>query len=285
MPTTTLGLDIGGSSVKAALYHGSSLARVAQSPAYTKPTLDQLIDAIAHVAAVLGTSHDSIGLCLPGVYDPHARAIAASANIPALVGLRLDHFLARARITTSRTPVITTDAHAATHHIATLESLAGRVLGVSLGTGVGACVLDDGIPLHVTGTSAGHMGQWDVSLDADAPIAPDGGQGGLEAYIGLRAICARHACMPKDAPRMFTPNSQELAALARAVRIAHALYRPNHVRLLGGLGIRLNDALPHLLQRVEHRLTSLARPNWTLQTGHDDFHAAKGASLLATNHT
>ncbi|MGD9790897.1 MAG: ROK family protein [Phycisphaerales bacterium] len=283
MPTTTLGLDIGGSSVKAALIRDATFARVAQSPIYTKPTLEQLIDAIANVAAVLGTSHDSIGLCLPGVFDPHARVITASANIPALVGLRLDDLLARARLTATRPPVITTDAHAATHHIATLESLTGRVLGVSLGTGVGACVLDDGVPLHVTGTSAGHIGQWDVSLGVNAPIAPDGGQGGLEAYVGLHAICTRHTCTPDLAPQVFTPHSQEIAALARALRIAHALYRPNHIRLLGGLGIRLQAALPNIHNHVAQHLTSLARPNWTLQLGHDDFHAAGGAALLATN--
>lgn len=284
MPTTTLGLDIGGSSVKAALAHDATIVRVAQSPTYSDPTLDHLIDAIANVAAVLGTSHDSIGLCLPGVFDPIARAITASANIPALVGLRPEDLLARARLTATRTPLITTDAHAATHHIATLESLTGRVLGVSLGTGVGACVLDDGVPLHVTGTSAGHMGQWDVSLDENAPIAPDGGQGGLEAYIGLPAICARHACTPDHAPHVFTPQSQELAALSRALRIAHALYRPNHIRLLGGLGIRLNVALPHIRHQVTHNLTSLARPKWTLQLGHDDFHAAAGVATLKTKH-
>jgi hypothetical protein len=40
--------------------------------------------------------------------------------------------------------------------------------------------------------------------------------------------------------------------------------------------------VPALRVKVEDRLTSLARPGWTLSAGDDDFHAARGAALLAT---
>ncbi|MBV9490447.1 MAG: MFS transporter, partial [Verrucomicrobia bacterium] len=59
---------------------------------------------------------------------------------------------------------------------------------LALGTGVGAAVLDDGVPLRVDGDSPGHLGQIDVSLDDRAPIGPDGGAGSLEGYLGVPAI-------------------------------------------------------------------------------------------------
>ncbi len=55
---------------------------------------------------------------------------------------------------------------------------------ISLGSGVGMSVLDDGVPLAVDENSPGHLGQINVSLDSNPPIGPDGGAGGLEAYIG-----------------------------------------------------------------------------------------------------
>src|SRR5258708_31988407 len=71
------------------------------------------------------------------------------------------------------------------------RGLSGRLLCLALGTGVGACVIDEGTFLHVSGESPGHFGQLDVSLEDPAPIGPDGGAGSLEAYIGAAALAAR----------------------------------------------------------------------------------------------
>jgi hypothetical protein len=47
------------------------------------------------------------------------------------------------------------------------------------------------------------------------------------------------------------------------------------------VGTRLRHLLPTIRAKVEHQLTSVARPDWTLACGEDDFHAARGAALLA----
>ena len=72
-----------------------------------------------------------------------------------------------------------------------------------------------------------------------------------------------------------------MQALVRAVRIAHALYRPKHVCLAGGIGIRLGRLVPALKAAVAHQLTYIARPDWTLAVGDSDFHAARGVAKLS----
>ena len=77
------------------------------------------------------------------------------------------------------------------------------------------------------------------------------------------------------------PADAALKALARAIRICHAIYCPNHVALTGGLGNRMAHLLPVIRKLIETNLTSIAKKDWTLLCGNDDFHAAKGAAKLA----
>jgi hypothetical protein len=72
-----------------------------------------------------------------------------------------------------------------------------------------------------------------------------------------------------------------MRALARAVRIGHAIYRPHHVCLAGGIGVALTPALPGLRARIDQHLTNIARHGWTLSCGDHAFHAALGAARLS----
>jgi glucokinase len=155
------------------------------------------------------------------------------------------------------------------------------LLAMALGTGIGVAVLDDGKPLLVEGQSPGHFGQIDVSIPGEKVVGPDGGAGGLEGYLGVAALRERYGRDASAALAKFTGEEPAMLALVRAIRIAHAIYRPDHVVLCGGIGIRLKNLVSTLKAKVETNLTSLARPNWTLTTGDDNFHAARGAAMLA----
>jgi predicted NBD/HSP70 family sugar kinase len=130
----------------------------------------------------------------------------------------------------------------------------------------------------------------DVSLDDHAPIGPDAGRGSLEAYLGLPALRARftppNRPPPDDAAlahalASMTERDEPLRALARAIRILHALLRPDHVRLLGGVGILLEPTLPTLRTLVERDLTRVAKPVWSLSCADDRYLAAVGAAMGA----
>src|SRR5690606_33557717 len=95
------------------------------------------------------------------------------------------------------------------------------------------------------------------------------------------ALLARYGPDVAAAIERWGPDELPLRALARAIRICHAIYRPQHVVLAGGLGIRLGRHLPALREPVERDLARVARPGRTLATGDSDFHAATGAAALA----
>jgi len=285
----SLGIDIGGTSIKAALLaSGGEVVASSRSDVYSRPDIQWLRAAVTQVVgAVTGCgAPDAIGLCVPGAVDERSGRVVKSINVPGLVGLMPSEVLPLALSGVSRIRQYT-DAFAAGADIYLSEQLMGRLLAVSLGTGVGAAVIDDGCEqLILHGRSSGHFGQMDVGVEEagqETPIGPDGGRGGLEAYLGLPALLARYGCEsdPRLLMKRIKPDDAPVRALARALRIAHAIYKPEHVYLLGGLSLVLAPYLQHLRVLIEDGLTGVAMPSWTLRTGESDLHAARGAAKLA----
>jgi len=279
---TTLGLDIGGSSVKAAVYVDGNFVRCGQSPFYYRPTKAQLLTAI-HAAVGSVRELKSVGLCVPGLMDEQRRVITLSVNVPGLTGLPFDQLVPEAlSLNGGERPVISAsnDAAATAFDIYRTRRLSGRLLVITLGTGVGAAVIDGGSLLRVEGESPGHIGQIDVSIPEQDVVAPDGGAGGLEGYIGVPALRQQYGPDFASVMAHFTGDEPAILALVRALRICHAIYRPQHICLCGGVGIRLRHLLSAIREKANQRLTSVSRLNWTLDCGEDDFHAARGAAQL-----
>lgn len=285
----SVGIDIGGSSVKVAVFEGGRMVASGHSPRYARPGAEEVALAVA-AALPLGEPGgiDGVGLCVPGVVDAASRRLVASVNMPGLVGADLGALVARAT-GAAAAPRIVSDARAAAHDYWCSSAergrpLPGRLLAISLGTGVGACVLDEGRPLAVTGASSGHLGQIDVSVHEPGravPIGPDGMAGSVEAYIGLPALAARYGPDVRAALAGIGVREAPIRALVRCIRVAVAIYRPDHVALLGGVGLALGNLTPAIYDRCCEDLTALARPGWTLSAGHTDLHAAIGAARLA----
>jgi len=287
MATLSLGIDIGGSSVKAALVREMEVVTTARSDCYDRPSRKALVAAIAQAVELVRGGESakhltSVGICCPGILDRERKTITLSVNVPALVGAPLDD-LVREAIGLRRLPAelaILSDANAVGYDIHAAEELKGRLLCLSLGTGVGASVVDDWsgqrVFLRVSGESPGHFGQLDVSLDDSAPMGPDGGRGSLEAYIGASALMARYGSA--NVVEKLTVAEPPVRALIRALRIGHAMYRPNHVCLAGGVGMRLAHLTDAIRAGVADQLTSVAREGWRLFTGTSDYHAACGVA-------
>lgn len=289
-----LGIDIGGTSVKIAVLEGDCVVETARSAPHANwkgLTGEQLLDVI--MGLVLPCIHkagwraaESVGVCAPGMLDSERGVITRSMNLPGIVDVPLRE-VARAACGNPHARVhLCTDAHATAVDVWRSETppAVGRMLVLAMGTGVGACVLDDGEPLRVSGASPGHFGQLDVSGPedgADVPIGPDGGRGSLEGYVGVAALMARHGCSADEVAKRFGDRPATFRALARAIRIAHAMYRPQHVRLAGGVGIRLTAHVPRVREFVERELTGVAREGWTLACATSDFHAALGAAWIS----
>jgi len=284
---SAIGFDIGGTSVKAALVRDGSVLATARSQRYAQPSADELEASLAACVAGLGSPADiaSVGLCLPGVLAADGSHIEHCVNIPALEGLDLAGLVGTV-VRVRSAPGVFGDAHAAAAGYWRENRGQGRLLSLAIGTGVGACVLDDGVLLRVTGSSSGHIGQTDVGPcddeETSPPIGPDGGRHSLESYLGVPALRARYG--PKFADRLqsISISDPPMRALVRAIRICHAIYTPRRVVLLGGIGIRLADFAPEIKAAVDEHLTSVADPQWRLETGSSDHHAAIGAAFLGS---
>lgn len=282
-----LGLDIGGRSIKAALVDDTSVVGTTRSPTYQRPDRAQLESCLSACCDALPGARavDAVGLCLPGILAPDRSMVLKAVNIPGLEGLPLRD-LVGAVLGRSGAARVVNDAHASAFGYWREHRSDDRLLGLALGTGVGACVLDAGRWLSVTGGSSGHIGQIDVGpCGSDQPLGPDGGRNSLEGYLGIDALRARYG--DGFARRLATLAITEppMQALVRAVRICHAIYRPARVVLLGGVGIRLAPHIAALRAAVAHELTSVACAGWTLEAGQSDHHAAAGAGWLAMEET
>jgi predicted NBD/HSP70 family sugar kinase len=281
-----IGIDIGGSSVKVALLIPGREPLSAMSDRYEWPSAPAIEAAIRTSIDKLGPPSNvkRAGLCVPGLRGADGLAVTESVNLPALAGLRLDALVHRAIGGSCMLRVITSDVHAAAVDIYAGDGAQGRLLVIAIGTGVGACVLDNGVQITITGQSSGHLGQMDVSLDITnepTPIGPDGGRGSLEAYIGLPALETRYGRHIEHAVGVMNEESPPLRALARAIRISHAIYRPDRIVLAGGIGALLRPKLALLRTVIERDLTRLARPEWQLDAACGVFHAAVGVARLA----
>lgn len=297
-----LGLDIGGTRIKAAVLEGERVVSTFVTTRYRRPDRQTLLRAVAEaVKGVTGRKgrepfspvcylpleddvpekrsrplFSGVGVSVPGILSEDRRRVLISSNIPGLQEIELPELW----VDLTPAGVVVTDQTAAAVDYAALHNIRGRLLSIAIGTGVGAAVLDCsdadplGIPLRVNGDSPGHLGQVDISLSDDPPIGPDGGAGSVEAYLGAAAL-------GEVDPATLSMDDLPVRALVRLLRICHALYRPNHIALLGGIGLRLAHLAGPLRERVDDRLTNLARPGWELGFGTDDFHAARGVARLA----
>jgi predicted NBD/HSP70 family sugar kinase len=281
----SLGIDIGGTSIKVARWVDGQIVETGKSATYSRPNTEEIVAALRGSVRVEDTSKvDALGICCPGILDRARRTITLSVNVPGLVGTPLDEIVGWAVGAGLPEASILSDAGAMAYDVYVTKGLSGRLLCLTLGTGVGASVLDEGGRfVHVSGESPGHFGQMDVTLDdvTPVPIGPDGGAGSLEAYIGaaaLREAYGEHWMGEID------ETDPPIRALVRAIRIGHAMYRPHHVCLTGGVGIRLKGLLSEIKERVDTNLTKVARSGWNLLVGEGDDHAACGAARYAVDY-
>lgn len=302
-----IGLDIGGSSIKGAVLIEGHTTATARSDAYTRPDQSALGASLPEVLNTLLSriaigSHKSatrfpVGVCLPGAVEPSSGRVRGAVNLPSLVGVEIESWLesvlSTAGLACERSELmISTDASAAAVDLAyepgTTQPYAGRLAAISIGTGVGLGVVDAGEPLRVDGDSAGHLGQVDVAVPLDEgmiPIGPDDGRGSLEAYCTAPALRDRFGPRWADRIAGLPEDDPCLVALARAIRIVHAIYRPGIITIAGGVGLLLAVHAERLARMINADLTSAADPGWSLRWAVDTMHAAAGAARIAATRT
>lgn len=279
-----LGIDIGGSSVKVAVQQGHGGWEVTTSERYTDPTRAEIVDAIRECLQKLEIRDvDQVGLCVPGKHNEAGTEVQWSANVPALNGWDFEELLEASLDSDLPRFRVVSDADAAGYDYECQNMIEGRTAAISLGTGVGLCVLD-GLRIATIGEHGqiGHLGHMDIGRHgSEDRFHTSGARNILESYIGAPSLAQYQSGRGIDLSGL-TLGDPPISALVQALRVVHAIYVPDRIVLLGGVGLALKPLIRTLFDGVDDGLTTLHRKEWTLNFAESSYHAAQGACRLCS---
>jgi len=293
LPARVLGIDVGGTSMKAAFYSVRADGRLGEAEHTERratPPDAATADALGDFATDLIAAHgpvDAVGVGAPGIVDDIA-GVAEFSVVPQWVDLPLRALLTD-RLT--GTPV-------ALGHDVRLGGLAegriGAALGtrdylfVALGTGVGGMLCLDGIPRlgpHHRAAEIGH-----VVVDPVGDPCGCGQRGCLETIASAAGIKRRYgtAISAHEVARLAAAGdirarhvwSQAIQALSVALVGAITLLDLDMIVIGGGVAKAGEQLLGPLRAEIEAGLTFQRSPQ-LVQAELGDEAAVAGAALIA----
>lgn len=189
-------VDIGGTSTKIGIVaeDGSIVKRetVPTSP-HGEPIA--IVDAIVsslqpmlNAARSESRSVSGVGVCVAGFLNSERSAMIHNANLPALRGFQLRRALKERLSLDCRLEVDSNAAVVAEYRYGAGRG-ARRLLGVTVGTGLGGGVIIDGELLSYAGECAGDLGH--IILDPKGRLCTCGARGCLEAMVNSAALRER----------------------------------------------------------------------------------------------
>ena len=191
-----IGLDLGGSSLKAGLvsmdgsmreFQRTPIDRLA-GPQYLLDLMENEIDRLASEAALRGFSPTGVGVGCPGSIERASGRIHKSPNFQGW-----ENFPLRERLTriTNYPIFLANDVNAAA--LGELKFGAGEdylnFVMITLGTGVGGAIVIDGRLYDGAQGFAGEIGH--MVVDPEGPECPCGNRGCLERLAGAEALVVR----------------------------------------------------------------------------------------------
>ncbi len=276
-------MDVGGSSVRVALVRedGEILASASQPTGFDtdRETMlarfRQALGQVLEAARERGLRAEGAGIGMPGFQDERGRVDSAS-NLPCLNGADLAEEVSRAcglpaAMENDMNLVALGEYHFGGH------TVAGNLLVVAVGTGVGAAVVQDGRLLRVARGCLGDPGH--MLLAADGRLCRCGARGCLEAYASGWAIVEQAEAAGISAPSAAGSDSLRPEHIFTAARDGHvaarallertadtlgmglasfcALYQPQRMVLGGNVLLEGSDLL---LPRATQKFRSVVQP-------------------------
>ena len=189
-------VDIGATTVKIGIVaeDGSIIAR-REIPTSRRGEPAPLVDAIASALGPLieehvpeGISVPAIGVSVAGFLDPDHESMVENANLPALCGFPLRGTLAE-KLRANCLLEVDSNAAAVAEHRFGEQRGAGRLLVVTVGTGLGGGMVIDGELLRFTGECAGDVGH--IIVAPEGRRCTCGSRGCLEAMVCVAALSER----------------------------------------------------------------------------------------------
>lgn len=179
-----LAIDLGGTRVKAALVTDGVAGEV-RVRSHAAAQLSPALDAVSELLTLLAPEGaDRVGLCVPGLVDEAGRVTALPGKLAGIVGADLVGWL-EAR--TGGRALVVNDAIA--YGVGAAAGLPGRTVVVTLGTGVGTAVVEDGRPLGRGPLGGGLLGG-QLPLTEHGPTDTSGRTGTIEAWCRAERLLA-----------------------------------------------------------------------------------------------
>jgi glucokinase len=283
---SVLAVDVGGTTIKAAITQGDREVASATSPT---PRGEAARDAIAALGARLMRDTGPVvaaGVLLPGIVDPASRTGVYSANV-GWSDLEFGGPLEQAwGINVGIGHDVTWAGRA--------EAVTGAAQGVpdfvfvALGTGIAAAIMSGGRMLTTTRANGqpGEIGH--VPVRPDGPMCPCGARGCLEVVASAKAIATAYgaesaaevfaaAATDKRAGKVIT---EAIDALADGLAALTTLIAPERIVLGGGLSLAGEALTEPLAKALTTRVRVQPAPDVVL-AAHLDRAGLAGAALLA----
>jgi glucokinase len=206
-----VGLDVGGTAIKAAIVNDSGLAE--KGPERGLETMAETIRRVVANASLNVSDIAAIGVATPGPLDIPAGVIIDTPNLQGWRNVPVRDFIER---TLGRPTAFQNDANAAAVGEAWVG--AGRGVGsmglLTLGTGIGGGIVIDGRVLDGAHSHAGEIGHIKIEM-TNPRLCGCGQRGCLEAYASATAVVARtREALQDDAGRSTLHGLPVLSAKA-----------------------------------------------------------------------
>lgn len=179
----TLAIDLGGTRVKAAVLRDGVPGDVLVAE-HGSTELAGALGCVESLVAQLDLSPGSAaGLCVPGLVDEMGRVVALPGKLAGAVGADLVGWLQQR---TGGPALVANDAIA--YGVGEAADLPGRTVVVTIGTGIGTAVIENGRPLGGGALGGGLLGG-QLPLTGDGPLDTSERAGTVEAWC--RAVRLR----------------------------------------------------------------------------------------------
>lgn len=267
-----IGVDFGGTQVKAGVVEGGKVLRSTTTPTRSDSGPTEILDVLARTVLDLSAEPEAVGVAIPGEVDADGRCWRLT-NVPGFTGVHVAEELSR-RI--GGCPI-------AVENDATSAALGERLYGhgrahpsflmVTLGTGIGAGLVLGHMLYPGANGFAGEFGHINIDRSSDAPLCACGQRGCVEAYIGNKALMRRFkelsghdvdSVLPiaESARRGETAGRAVYAtmgeALGRGLAAVQNLLDLNAIVFSGGISGAFDLIVPHVREAL--RANTFAPP-------------------------
>lgn len=239
---TALVMDLGGTRIKAGVVEDGRLQRTV-----VHEVGGVVLDTIASAGkdALGGAQASDAAMCVPGLVDAHGTLVSLPGKHAGLEGTNIATLL-QSTFGAARTAVINDAvAYAVGEATAGAGRGAQRSVVVTIGTGVGVTVIQDGAPVTRGIYGGGILGGFIPIADDTDAIDTSGNRGTIESFCAAERIVEACGGAYATVPEVFEAFARgEQAArdgveryrarLARALRALASAHAPDIVILGGG---------------------------------------------------